>query len=509
MPSALGRGISQALDNLDYSQEIPLTTDIPLDPHQFYTSFGYLSHPVTRKPVTQLADYQLDSWRKFLKHGRILEVKSHRIGESSKWMLVNFQLAILPTSNPLSTRGFDTMLLGATKPQAVEILRDFRRRALASTRYSPYILDKPEEIDEYGDKAVLRDEKSKTAALFIKNPEDPLRPSRIIAFGADNPGALESWPNFKHLHITDIVASRRNYKDSLEIALTRIANTNGTVIIETVPGHPVGPVYEWSQRYRGIPEDQLQKGDFLFIEITADQAVAAGVMPKDFLEGERRRLTTADFNALYGAQFGGTTGNVFSSQAIENAIKLGIEWQEKYGLEPSSDADKSQGIDPGFGSSMFGEVVVQLRHGKLQVLLAEESERPDLSQKALDAERRVRQWKIGTTQVDGNNPEFITALKRRLGEAPNYEDVPEEKHKWMKVKPIGFNKYGRQMLSNDVMLMEKGYLAISPKFDKLVTALRTAIAEDGKLDKESTLYNDILDAFSLALHPYYHESKRR
>ena len=34
---------------------------------------------------------------------------------------------------------------------------------------------------------------------------------------------------------------------------------------------------------------------------------------------------------------------------------------------------------------------------------------------------------------------------------------------------------------------------------KLITSLRTAVDIDGTLDKESTSYNDIFDAFRLAL----------
>ena len=46
-------------------------------------------------------------------------------------------------------------------------------------------------------------------------------------------------------------------------------------------------------------------------------------------------------------------------------------------------------------------------------------------------------------------------------------------------------------------------IAINPdKFDKLITSLRTAVDNDETLDKESTSYNDILDAFRLALKFY-------
>lgn len=52
------------------------------------------------------------------------------------------------------------------------------------------------------------------------------------------------------------------------------------------------------------------------------------------------------------------------------------------------------------------------------------------------------------------------------------------------------------------MLLEDGYIAINPVFDKLVTSLRTAIEDNGILDKEITSYNDAFDAFRLALRYY-------
>jgi hypothetical protein len=53
---------------------------------------------------------------------------------------------------------------------------------------------------------------------------------------------------------------------------------------------------------------------------------------------------------------------------------------------------------------------------------------------------------------------------------------------------------------------DRGKIAINPdKFDKLITALRRAVDNDGTLDKESTSYNDIFDAFRLALKFYHFE----
>jgi hypothetical protein len=55
------------------------------------------------------------------------------------------------------------------------------------------------------------------------------------------------------------------------------------------------------------------------------------------------------------------------------------------------------------------------------------------------------------------------------------------------------------------MILESdgGRIAINPdKFDKLITALSTAVDNDGTLNKEATSYNDMFDAFRLALKFY-------
>jgi hypothetical protein len=72
------------------------------------------------------------------------------------------------------------------------------------------------------------------------------------------------------------------------------------------------------------------------------------------------------------------------------------------------------------------------------------------------------------------------------------------KRSW-KIVPVNFNQEHRQMLMHSKMILEKGYLVINPKFNKLITSLRTAVDNEGVLDKESTSFNDILDALRLSL----------
>ena len=86
----------------------------------------------------------------------------------------------------------------------------------------------------------------------------------------------------------------------------------------------------------------------------------------------------------------------------------------------------------------------------------------------------------------------------------------ENANKDMMIVPVNFNKEHKAMLGRCKMILENEprKIAINPdKFDKLITSLRTAVDSDGVLDKESTSYNDIFDAFRLALKFYHYEER--
>jgi hypothetical protein len=58
------------------------------------------------------------------------------------------------------------------------------------------------------------------------------------------------------------------------------------------------------------------------------------------------------------------------------------------------------------------------------------------------------------------------------------------------------------MLSHLCLMINEGYLAIPPKYEKLIVSLRTAQAKEYSLDKEQTSYDDSLDALRLSLKGY-------
>jgi hypothetical protein len=121
--------------------------------------------------------------------------------------------------------------------------------------------------------------------------------------------------------------------------------------------------------------------------------------------------------------------------------------------------------------------------------------------------------KINKIYIDSSNPSFIRALKIQIGEVEEYEEIIREakaksrKQNYefsMDVVPISFSTEHKSMLGNCKMLLERdgGHIAINPKFDKLITSLRTAVENDAMSYKEATSYDDVFDAFRLAMRFY-------
>jgi hypothetical protein len=187
-------------------------------------------------------------------------------------------------------------------------------------------------------------------------------------------------------------------------------------------------------------------------------------------------------------------------------------------------AKKSVGVDAGFGSSKFAIVVTQFVDGKIQVIFAEEYERPNF-QAMINRIWEIKQkcGYISNIYVDAANPEVWESLKREFNEPFNQQYIREqitECRKYnlhiedrMVIVPVPFSIEGAKMLQHAKWLMEEtetdgtSLIAIhKDRFHKLITGLRTVVANEYKLDKEVTSYDDILNAFRLSLQ-FYKRSK--
>jgi hypothetical protein len=161
-----------------------------------------------------------------------------------------------------------------------------------------------------------------------------------------------------------------------------------------------------------------------------------------------------------------------------------------------------------FSSRLYDDTVVN----------TEEYHRPDYNEMLSTVYSLMSKYSIDEVYIDGANPSFIRSLKLQIGENADYLEELErakregfkEPSQVMRIVPVSFNSEHKAMLGHCKMILESegGRIAINPdRFEKLITSLRTAVDKDGTLDKESTSYNDIFDAFRLALKFYSFREK--
>jgi hypothetical protein len=139
-------------------------------------------------------------------------------------------------------------------------------------------------------------------------------------------------------------------------------------------------------------------------------------------------------------------------------------------------------------------------------LLADQYERASITDMIDRVCFLVNKHHITKVFVDASQPGFIKDLKRALGEYEHYEKYShEELHRMihrrnMRICPISFGSgNGSEMLHHAKILIEEHYIKIHPRFDKLITSLRTAYEQEGVLGKEMTSFDDCFDAFRLCL----------
>ena len=158
--------------------------------------------------------------------------------------------------------------------------------------------------------------------------------------------------------------------------------------------------------------------------------------------------------------------------------------------------------------------VLEHSDGIIKVVYAEQFERSsfnDMVQKVWEIQNMVGgKQALDNVYIDAVNTEFIEAVKQELGEDSNWSRVHEKilhcrkeglnLSDYMRVVPVSFAQEGASMLTHCKNLLEHedNLVAINPQFDKLITALRGAMAKEYKLDKNESPFNDLTDSFRLA-----------
>jgi hypothetical protein len=400
--------------------------------------------------------------------------------------MMDLQLALLPISNPLSTRGYDTLVIAQTKDLAKEHLRTLRQLMMNSPAYSKYLIESPSEIAEFEDddsisslRKAMRSEQTKTSVIYVRNPENEKQPSRIIALGLNNPGAILSWRNVKHLHISDATAAQGDYSAGIDNALSRLANTNGTCLIETIPSGPEGKIYDMHRQYKG---KEWQPGDFKTYEITAEQAVKAGVIDQAFLDSEAKRLGPM-YSMYYGAEFTQGSGNIFSNSDIDLCI-------QHYDLSFKPGSYRILTADPAFSKagSKFGVLGLERIDGVYYVKECREYQGASTSEMIDTVYKIYKRDHYNVLKCDGHYTGFIKDWQNGAGERSSINAVA-----------FSFSEKATIAPANAANMVNQLKLRIHPDFTELIRQMRTCrYDQHGKLDKTVHSY-DLIDCLSMGL----------
>jgi hypothetical protein len=285
-------------------------------------------------------------------------------------------------------------------------------------------------------------------------------------------------------------------QDARDVSERYIAKSNPWIVMVSTPNAPDG-LFEKIER----ESEEICLYKRLYFDYTYG-------LDRIYTREEIEKVKTSpSFEREYNLKYLGLIGNVFHTKDIDAAIHRGKQYDPDLAIKMCG---KSLGIDPAYGSSNFGIVGTQGVDQQIQVLYAEEFERPDYNEMLWLVVKLMQQYGYVRVYIDGANPSFIKSLKRMIGEDEHYEKYTKEQMERyaknmypMRVFPVNFATKHREMLGHTKLLLEKGYVAINPKFHKLVTALRTAVDNEGSLDKKVTSYSDIFDAFRLSLQNYF------
>lgn len=300
---------------------------VPRDPQEFYEDFGFLTHPRLKDEngqpvmVEQLAPYQYEFWTY---PSNALAIKSQKIGLTTTSLLEDFQFTLLPES-----AGKDVLVIAQNQLLADDHILSLKRMIRQSKKYSQFLLVTPEGFKE---------EKSKVSVIYVKNPYDGNKPSRIIALGKSE-ASVWSWKNVGKIHMSDVAKlDIKEQKNFFAAVYSRLANTEGIIKIETPPNGQQGEVYNIYNKSRAkIIEDENNVQDtfaedpadnaskFRIFEYPAFEAVKAGIISREFLQQERTELGDLLFSQLYECNFL-PPGNQWYNESMIYTEDYGVEF---------------------------------------------------------------------------------------------------------------------------------------------------------------------------------------
>ena len=300
------------------SHKLYLPTDIPNNPQKFYNDIGRpFFHSRTRKQITNLAKLQKEIWALHRKYRMLLILKSQKIGISSLCILITLWHALT------DCRGMELIINAQSDEQAKTHAQDLRR-IIVNSKYRDYLIGSM--VTKFG---LLKGEVTKIHRIYLHNPDRPKLLTQIIITGM-SPGALLSHKRVAFIWSSDITIAQltpqRQY-DVWAAMLSRLANSQGSIIVECPARAPSGPIYDTWERYERQIENKEKlnpKQDFHCFKFKYDVGIRDRFFDEEFIVAERRRLGTV-FGTYYEADFFASGATWYKPEHFANKNDLATE----------------------------------------------------------------------------------------------------------------------------------------------------------------------------------------
>ena len=287
---------------------------------------GYFTNQKTNEPVQVLAPHQIECWNDRELSRYRLYLKSQKIGLSTMLLLEDFHIALTVG------RGKEILIVSQSKEKAKDHIQDLKK-IITSSIYADFLIDRPTTEED-----LLKDERSKVDTIYLRNPERPQYTTKIIALGITSAASLISFKKVCHIHMSDVTLADMTDERFVEAfggAFSRLANTNGTMVIECPPRGPSGPVFNIVDEEDSLKKDgvsiEIEEGKkiltssgFLVRRYTYQVGIDCGMITMQFIEQEKRRLGVL-FSMYYEADFYSTDQTWFDKNSINQTSQIATE----------------------------------------------------------------------------------------------------------------------------------------------------------------------------------------
>ena len=352
------------------------------------------------------------------------------------------------------------------------------------------------------------DFKTKETALILGNNV------RVSCWPSFHVNAMRGLTDVKFILITEADFFPPGQQiEARHVSERYIGKSQAQIVMESTPNAP-------NQLYESIEREEPSLYTKVFIPYDL-------AMDKMFTEQDiAAARQSPSFDREYLLKYVGTQGNLFSYESIQRSVDFGtVSYDPNY---TRTDTEKYMGIDAGFSSSNFAFCIAEVapryegidsegnkKYDKssqqVNVVIADELHRP-LFQQAIDhIINLVNTRNVDRLYVDDSAPSVIASLKAALGENPQYQEEAEyikrmnaDPEKSWRVIPVSFRREHKALAAHSKKLLDynnPALIAIHPSLTKLITALRTANFTEFDYQKGSSSFDDIYDAFRLAIRP--------